>query len=849
MNLEIPELALVMMVGPSGAGKTTFAKKHFKETQVVSSDQCRAMVADDPADQSATPEAFEVLNSIVSARLKRGNLTVADATSLQPQARKNLLELARRHNVPAVAVVLNVPEQLCQERNAAREDRNTPQHTVRRQCREMHKALRGLRKEGFSQIHNLGARDLDEAAIVRTPMKSNRKEDHGPFDLIGDVHGCIEELLELLQKLGYQVSEHQPDDGERKFRTASDTGRKAVFLGDLIDRGPGNHRVLQLVMDMCDQGTALCVSGNHDNKLMRKLMGRNVQVSHGLAGTLEQLDSEGREFQDRVREFLQGLPQHLTLDGGRLVAAHAGILEEYQGRDSRRVSEFCHYGDTTGETDEYGLPVRQEWAQNYRGKAAVVYGHIAVEEAAWFNNTICVDTGACFGGKLTALRWPERELVSVNARETYYQPLRPKPEDHGDGRPQGVLDLKDVTGRRTVSTKLHGTVLIEEERAASALETMSRFALDPRLLVYLPPTMSPCETSKEPGYLERPEEALGYYRNAGVETVVCQEKHMGSRAVVILGRSPEAILERFGIKLENPGTAYSRTGRRFFNDPAMEAQIVARMTQAMENAGVWDTLESDWAVLDCEIMPWSLKAQGLLEEQYAPTAAAASASLSTLQNLLAKAKGRGVDTGTAEGELQARTDAARKYAEAYRRYCWEVKGPDDIRVAPFHVMATEGKVRTGESHTWHMDINRMLAQVPDGPFQHTRNLTVELQDPEQAQEAAKFWENLTAEGAEGMVVKPLDFIATGTRGSVQPAIKCRGPEYLRIIYGAEYDFADNLTRLRDRGLGKKRRMASQELALGIEGLERFVREEPLHRVHECAFGVLALESEPVDPRL
>ena len=442
MEIQIPEKALVLMMGASGSGKSTFVRKHFKDTQVVSSDACRAMVADDPGDQSATPEAFEILNLIADARLKRGNLTVADATSVQPHARKKLLQLARRHNLPCVVLALDLPEEVCQERNAAREDRRTPHAAVKRQCQDMEKALRGAGKEGFQEVHILSATDMDEAKVVLTPLPSNMAQDHGPFDLIGDVHGCIEELLDLLTELGYEISEQEFTSGGREFVAFNAEGRKAVFVGDLVDRGPGSHRVLQLAMDMVGQGTALCIMGNHENKLMRHMMGRDVKVGYGLAETLAQMEGEPESFHQDVLEFLQNLPHHLVLDGGRLVVAHAGILEEYQGRDSKRVREFCYYGQTTGEHDEWGIPERVEWAKDYRGRAAVVYGHTVVPEARWQHNTICLDTGAVFGGVLTALKWPERELVQVDARETYYEPTTPLQSKKDNGGTRSVDDLR-----------------------------------------------------------------------------------------------------------------------------------------------------------------------------------------------------------------------------------------------------------------------------------------------------------------------------------------------------------------------------------------------------------------------
>ena len=301
----------------------------------------------------------------------------------------------------------------------------------------------------------------------------------------------------------------------------------ALFVGDLVDRGPRVLDTLRIVHNMMRTGAALTVMGNHEQKLVRALNGRNVQVTHGLGQSLAEIEAvpdDGRPaLVEALKTWLDGLVSHYVLDGGRLVIAHAGLKEEMQGRGSGAVREFALFGDTTGETDEFGLPVRLNWAADYRGKAVVVYGHTPVPEAEWLNNTIDIDTGAVFGGSLTALRYPERDLVSVKALATYYEPARPflarddrAPRLTAQQENDDVLDLADVTGKRQVETRLAGRVTIREENAAAALEVMSRFAVDPRWLVYLPPTMSPSETSQEPGYLEHPAEALAYFRSSGV---------------------------------------------------------------------------------------------------------------------------------------------------------------------------------------------------------------------------------------------------------------------------------------------------------------------------------------------
>jgi protein phosphatase len=476
------------------------------------------------------------------------------------------------------------------------------------------------------------------------------------------------------------------------------------------------------------------------------------------------------------------------------VVAHAGLREEMHGRGPGGVREFCLYGETTGETDEYGLPVRANWAAEYRGKAMVVYGHTPIPEPEWLNNTVNIDTGAVFGGRLTALRYPEREFVSAPAAREYSVHARPlrKPEPEARSSQQevdDVLDLEDVTGKRIVETRLQSKVTIREENFIAALEVMSRVAADPHWIVYLPPAMSPSETAALAEYLEYPAQAFEYFRRNGVATVVCEEKHMGSRAVVVVCRDAQSARERFGVTDGKAGVCYTRTGRPFFADPAEEAEFVARVRPALAKSGFWDEFVTNWFCLDCELMPWSAKA------------------------------------------------------------CEQRQSLDDYRLAPFHLLASEGAVHADKTHRWHMEMLHRLAAADSGFLVATPYVEVELADEAAVERACRWWEQLTGAGGEGMVAKPLDFIARGPKGLVQPALKCRGQEYLRIVYGPEHTAADPLPRLRARGLSGKRSLAIREFALGLEALERFVRREPLRRVRECVIGVLAMESEPVDPPL
>ena len=478
-TLELPELALVVLVGVTGSGRPGFARRHFASAQVLSSETSPPQPPPSAASPSSPPPAtmgsaqptgsaapsaasrssasppsaatgsaqpmgsaapsaalpsaatlstpssvstpppatvssasgggLEPLRRAAAQRLAAGRLTVVDAANVRASDRETLISLAREHDVPAVAIVIDTPEAVCREQ--ARRHPGSDAELLEREQRELRRSLGKLAREGFYQVHIL--RGSEDVTIRYRKPRNDRRDLSGPFDIVGDVHGCREELELLLTELGWRST----SDG-----WSHPAGRTAVFVGDLVDRGPDTPGVLRLVMGLIERGRALCVAGNHEAKLLRYLQGRKVRVGYGLAETIAQLE---RDPVPGLESFLDGLISHYVLDGGELVVAHAGLKERYHGRVSGRVRSFALYGDTTGETDEYGLPVRYPWANDYRGTAMVVYGHTPAATATWVNNTICLDTGAVFGGALTALRYPERELVSVPALREYYAPTRP----------------------------------------------------------------------------------------------------------------------------------------------------------------------------------------------------------------------------------------------------------------------------------------------------------------------------------------------------------------------------------------------------------------------------------------
>jgi protein phosphatase len=373
---------------------------------------------------------------------------------------------------------------------------------------------------------------------------------------------------------------------------------------------------------------------------------------------------------------------------------------------------------------------------------------------------------------------------------------------------------------------------------------MSRFADDPRRLLYLPPTMAPVDASDVDGYLEHPAQAFAQYRDRA-DRVVCEEKHMGSRAVALVCRDKAIAASRFGLDAAPWGALLTRTGRAFFEDEALTGDLLGRVAAAASAAGLWERLETDWMLLDCELLPWSAKAMGLIEDQFAGVAAAGVAALPAASAVLEAAAGRGLDVSALLERTASRRSNIEAFAEVYQRYCWPVDGLDGVRLAPFQVLATEGRNLADHRHDWHLEVvDALNAADASGLLLETRRRFVTLGTADE-DEATQWWIDLCAAGGEGMVVKPV----LDDRPRLQPGLKVRGREYLRIIYGADYTDPANLTRLRQRRLQHKRSQALREYALGVEALDLVAKNAPLWQVHQYVFAILALESEPVDPRL
>lgn len=843
-EITLVEPGLVLLVGSTGSGKSTFAARHFADTEVVSIDACRALVSGDAEDQSATGDASTVAAAIVEARLRRRLLTVVDATNVRNEDRQKWISIAARTHTLVTAIVIDPGMPFCFKHARQRDARFSPkaveQHhsLLRRDGRKLSKAY------GIRHVHTLSSvEDIDATTVSRRRTFNDLREVHTPLDIIGDIHGMTDELEALLAKLGWSFLW----SGEGESRTVAlshEEGRKLVFIGDAVDRGPRSLDALHIMRAAVESGVGYAVASNHDARISRWLRGSAVSELGGIETTQAEFEGMSEAFKTSMGEFLDALPAHYVFDGGRLAVAHAGLSEDMILGASKEMREFAVYGPKTPK-DADGNTKRIDWAADYRGRTAVVYGHVACDEATWFNNTICIDTAAVYGNELTALRWPEKELVSVPVEKAYAVLDKPL-FTRKDGK--GFLDLShsDISGKKHVETRLARRVTVDASQMETAMENLSRFAVDPRHLVYLPPTMSPVESSSRPDYLEHPDQAFEYYRRAGIEKVVVETKHMGSRAHVLLCRDADVFRRRFHTEDGHRGQVWTRNGRAFFKNDMREAAL-GRLSAA---AGpLFDTLESDWLLLDAEIMPWNSKASTLIRDQYAPTGKAAAIGSGLVLDALKAFAARGTADVASEVDMYSRhLQNAEAFDRVWRGYSWETPSLDDIRIAPFHVLASEGQVHVDKPHSTHMEwIASMVGK--DALIAPTEWHVVDLSDDAATSAVTQRWIEATSNGAEGVVVKPLGFTVQNGRDLVQPALKVRGKDYLRIIYGVDYDLPQNIERLRERAVKGKRLRAVREYALGVEALERLVRKEPLRKVHECVAAIMGLEADLSDPRL
>lgn len=861
MKITIPSSGIVLLIGASNSGKTTLLNNWIREetilpSEVISSDDYRLVVGDtnfiewtgrpkDEADSlydqyyTISKEAFHMMDNVIEARCRLNKLTFIDATHLFSDDRKKYIALARKHHVPIVAVVLDIPQETLLERDEQREQPRGKKK-VKQQYQNLKREKRSIKKEGFKSIYSINAEE--EIGLVRMDHPLLVDVEYG-IDLIGDIHGCYDEFIALLKKLGYKES----DDA----LYIHPKGRKFMSVGDVMSRGPESLKTMLFFQRHVEQGLAYMTDSNHGWKIARWLDGRNVTLNYGD----EKVEEEFKEYEkahgiekttetkEMLKNFLLRSPSHYVLMKNgtpTAVCTHAGIKDEFIGKQSPDIQDFCRYGDTSG-LNEKGKPIRDDWFVHHKGSIVIIWGHDPKLQPLVINNTINIDQGVVFGGKLTAFRYPEEEFVSVKAANDYSGPLD-NPLQEWEKKRFDAPNIGKFIDGYSVQTELLGDIKVHQDIVKSAIDTVSHYTVPIEQLLYIPPTMSPTpETSKLPDFLEHPKEAIEYYRSHGIETLIAEKKHMGSRAVLLLFKDKESAKKFIGWEIE--GVIYSRTGRRFF-DKITEQKVLRELNEELTRKGYFEKYETDYVLLDTEIMPWNLKAKELISSQYAHVSENAILDRKKLLEKLNSSKH--VDVKNWLVEYKEKLANAETFKEVFQKYCWDIEGTNTIQIAPFHVLAHSNVSFFHKPHTWHMEMNKEFAK-DSSLFVTTEYKTIS--DAASELEVITWWEEMTKEGHEGIVIKPEFYIPTSRGRLIQPAIKVRGRKYLHIIYGMDYLSPANLERLKKRNTGKKQKLALKEFALGIDGIKRFVNGDSIERVHECVLATLAMESDPVDPRL
>ncbi|WP_442852807.1 polynucleotide kinase-phosphatase [Bacillus sp. UNC438CL73TsuS30] len=862
-TIHLPHAGIVLFIGPSNSGKTTvlnrlIAEKVILPSEVVSSDQFRVLVSDvefitwndrprDEADalydeyNQISKEAFQAMDFLIEKRCRLNKLTLIDATHLRVEDRERYLEIAKKHHVPAAAIVLNVPEKKLLERD---EEREFPRgrKRIKQQFQQFQKTLRSIKKEGFQRYFILNEEEIRDLEIHRLENLMVIDVGNG-IDIIGDIHGCYDESIELLGELGYA-------ENQQGYYVHPD-GRKILSLGDIMSRGPRSIDTLQFFQKHVEAGLAYMIDSNHGWKIARWLDGRQVTLAHGdekVEAEFENYEKRfGKEasdtFKKQLKEMLLEAKSHYIIQKNGVnvaVAVHAGIKDYYIGKQSQRISDFCRYGDTDG-LNENGKPVRKDWTLYHKSSELILWGHDPKPQPLQINNTLNIDQGVVFGGRLTAFRYPEKDLVSVKAKQDYAN-VPDNPLKEWESKRLAPPNIRKFIDGFAVSTEQNRHIAIAADGVKSALDDLSHFTVPIEEIPYIPPTMSPTpKPSRLEGYLEHPLEAFEYYQANGIDKMVVEKKHMGSRGILFLFKNKQVAKEYVG--RETLGTIYTRTGRPFFQKDLGE-RILEMLNSDL--GGYFEKHNTDFVLLDAEILPWNLKAKELILNQYAHVGEMALLDRKKIKQMLEKAieNGKGVTEWLQETKVEL--VEAEIFNEVYQNYCWETEGIEGIQIAPFHTLAHSNQSFFDQPHVWHMEKNREFSRL-SSLFIETEYRVVS--DEASMEAAIKWWEEMTENGHEGFVVKPENFVARYKGKLLQPAIKVRGRKYLHIIYGIDYLKPENLVRLKQRNAGKKQRNALKEFCLGLEAVQRFVQRESLERVHECVLGVLALEAEPIDPRL
>lgn len=859
-RITLPNAGVVLLVGPSGSGKTTLLQNlvdrgQIKDSEILSSDKYRKIVADQEYNsvestdnkmaqilfeqyQRISKEAFELLELTLEARCRLNKCSFIDATNINSDDRKKMISIAHRHHLPISAIVLDIDlDTLLMRDNERVFPRGSKR--IKQQMKRFQYHKRYLKTEGYHQLHMI--KELNHSVEIERMDEVPPIDVGAGIDIIGDIHGCYTELLQLLEKLGYE-------ENEQGLYTHP-LGRKLLSLGDIMSRGPRSLETLLFFKNHVNNNLAYMIDSNHGWKIYRWLKGNQVTLQHGDELTAKEInqwlatysEEEQKRLKDEFIQFLGDAPAHYIIeDKGvpMLVCTHAGIKDEYIGKKSQQISDYCRYGESSSRMKD-GIPIRGEWYHHHTGHMTIIWGHDPRPYPTTINSTINIDQGVVFGGKLTAYRYPEKSFVAVDALKNY-NGIEHNPIIEWKSKRLLPPNIQALIEGFRIQMEEFEDVSVKGKYVKPVIGSLSTADTHFGQLVYLPPTMSPVPIpSQLPDYLEHPIEAFKYYRDNGVNQLIVEKKHMGSRGILLIFKNEEVALNYTGIS--NLGAIYSRSGKRFFKKD-IEERILTVIQSSLKENDYFDKYETDFVLLDCEIMPWNLKAQDLINKQYELVAESAILD----RKILVQALNESMVENQWLKENEEKLERAESFQKVYEKYCWEVSDIDRIVIAPFHILAHSGRVYHENPHTWHMTHVEELSNICS-IFRRTEYLLIEGESD--WKQVINWWKEITEEGHEGMVVKPNQFTVWEKGKLLQPALKVRGRKYLQIIYGIDYLEEKYLERLKKRNTKRKQKLALQEFSLGIEALNRFVKQEEIGRIHECIVAILALEGDEVDPRL
>lgn len=847
MEIVLPEIAIVLLLGPSGSGKTTFAKKHFPDREVLHLEEMFTLFAAERSDNDLSADALDTLHFLLEKRLKQGLLTVVDGDFNTQKSRMLIRGIARKYPSDLIGIWLDLPESVLAQRQVASEGSGAAMAMARLQTASLEAHIESFLPEGFHSVHRLQSVAAVEAvAFQRTQFSCNQRELQGPFDIIGDVHGCLNELESLLEKLGYQPV---PDTKDGSYFSHPE-GRTAVFLGDLISRGPHSSQVVAGVMEMVAHGSALCVQGNHEASYLQHLAGEEIDSGHGMQAAIEQMAGSPLSFQELAHTFMAELPPHLVLDQGRLVVAHAGLKARMHGRQSADITGFARLGETTGPTNELGREIHPTWAEEYDSQTLVVHGHVPVPEPTWTNKVLNLDTGCVFGGKLSAFRYPERELVTVAAAQEYAPFTDTFPVDgEGDnllGRSNQSVDFARIAGQNLIGTTAQYFISIKDDIAPAVLDNLVNGGISPAQLIYLPPLLSPTKASTKPGYLEHPHEAFTYYAKKGMAEVVVEEIQGGARTTLLLAKDQDTAHNKLSIKSKGLGTAINSSGAPSFQNPALEQAFIERFHAMVSALGLWESLNTDWICVEGELLPGSTHWVGM-ETIYQRTKAGSQATLNQSIQALKEAQSHGLEVAELLTRTQTKADLAQQFGEVLDKQNGTPTQLEDFCFVPSLLLASEGNLHFEKHLSWHLSLWSQCGKK-DPLFMAPKWQLVQLDSEQEKKAAVDQFESLSQAGKPGILVRSPQLIFDAGSDLIQPALKVRGKEYLRLVYGLDYDLPENLEEHRKRRLKDIRQLTVRQLALGYESLKKFVEHQDVNSTYECIFALLSLQTQEIDPR-